>query len=111
METVTTVISLCCCMEPLVAMQKSTAVWSHGCSSNASGCASSFYPGDDNIIVRRNDPSFSSAENVLIVVRCQGIDGVTNEVLYLAPPSRENHKVLGNVIFWPGDVQDLHHRM
>lgn len=34
--------------------------------------------------------------------------GCANEVLYLSPPP---HEVQGNVVFFPGDAQDLRHRM
>lgn len=118
--TVITVISLLYCgVESLAAMTKSDdGVWPYGCPSNTSSSVSSFYLGDDdkgddedNVISCRDDPNFSSAENVLVVVRCQGTDGAANEVLYFEPLVRGHGKVLGNVIFWPGDVQDLHHRM
>ncbi|CAM9342412.1 unnamed protein product [Ectocarpus sp. 12 AP-2014] len=50
--------------------------------------------------------SSSGAANTAAVVWCRGIEGGSNEVLYLG-----QEEARGNVVLFPGDVQDLHHRM
>lgn len=44
----------------------------------------------------------------MLILTCRGLDG-NNEVLYLAP--QDEIEVQGNVVFLPGDVQDLRDRM
>lgn len=50
--------------------------------------------------------SSSRAATTAAVVWCRGIEGGSNEVLYLG-----QEEARGNVVLFPGDVQDLHHRM
>ncbi|CAN0367839.1 unnamed protein product, partial [Ectocarpus fasciculatus] len=50
--------------------------------------------------------SNSSAATTAAVVWCRGIEGGSNEVLYLG-----QEQARGNVVLFPGDVQNLYHRM
>lgn len=88
-------------------MSANHQVWSDD-SSATSGCVLEWPPPYDG---DHSHPGSATQRQILRCPAAHGVDGSrsANEVLYLPP--RSNEDVWGNVVLFPGDVQDLHHRM
>ncbi|CAN0392613.1 unnamed protein product, partial [Ectocarpus sp. 8 AP-2014] len=86
------------------AMRSGSQAWID--ESVAGDGVSAAWPGPHQRHCMDSRSSSSRAATTAAVVWCRGIEGGSNEVLYLG-----QEEARGNVVLFPGDVQDLHHRM
>lgn len=88
---------------------KLNQAWGDGCPGSTSSCCDLLCKSTD-ATDHPDSSAYQDDHDDVRVVRCHGFDGrATNVVLYL--PQLTDQDTRGNVVLFPGDVQDLHHRM